>query len=147
MAGKVRGRSNKVARWLRRGDQSAVAMELAILAVPFFVMFLGVMEMSYDLYVQAEMDNMAEFASRAVQVGSSTGSANETSSTFVANTVCPALSGLLDCALVTAAVVPVVNGNYYTSPISTAAYAGPGERRQWNLHWHSQAAHGSKAMV
>jgi Flp pilus assembly protein TadG len=118
MAGKVGGRSNKVARWLRRGDQSAVAMELGIIAVPFFIMFLGSMEIAYDLYVQATLNNAVELAARSIQIGSATGASGENSSTYVTANVCPNLGGLLDCALLTVAVAPILpNKDYYTSPI------------------------------
>jgi Flp pilus assembly protein TadG len=108
----------RIIRWLRRGDRSAVSMELGIIAIPFFVMFLGVMEVAYDLFVQAALDNAVETAARSVQVGAATGTASETSSAFVTASVCPNLGALLDCALLTVAVAPIPSGyNYYSLPV------------------------------
>jgi Flp pilus assembly protein TadG len=107
----------RLGRWLRRGDRSAVAVELAIIAVPFFVMFLGTMEIAYDLYVQAELDNAVELASRTVQVGSSHGIAGEKSAAFVASAVCPNLAGALDCSRLTVGVEPLTTGDYYSNPV------------------------------
>ncbi len=110
---------NTALRWLRRGDRSAVAMELGIIAIPFFTMFLGVMEMSYDLYVQAALNNAVETAARGVQVGQSQGNTNETSNTFIAASVCPNLGGLLDCNLLTVGVVPIpAPYNYFSLPLA-----------------------------
>jgi Flp pilus assembly protein TadG len=118
MTGKVGGRSNSLARWLRHGGRGVVAMEFAIISIPFFVMFLGVMEMGYDLYVQASLNNAVETAARSVQVGGSTGTNNESSATFVANNVCPNLGNLLNCGLLTVAVVPLLPGtDYYSLPL------------------------------
>ncbi len=109
---------SRLARWLLRTDRCATGVEMGIIAIPFVTMMLTVMEVCYDLYVQAELDNVATLASRLVQVGSSTGVANETSASFVASTVCPIAGGLLNCGLITAAVAPVPTGsNYYSAPI------------------------------
>jgi Flp pilus assembly protein TadG len=109
-----------VTGWLRRGDRSAVSLELGIIAVPFFVMFLGTMEVSYDLFVQSELDNAVNIAARSVQVGNSQGAASEKSSKFVSSLVCPLISGALDCGLLTVGVGPVPSGsNYYTYPWQT----------------------------
>jgi hypothetical protein len=105
-------------RWLWRGDRSATAVEFGIVAVPFFMVMLGVMEVSYDIYIQAALDNVAATAARNVQVGGVTGVANETSASFVLNNVCPYAGGMLNCGLITAAVVPVPGGgNYYSAPV------------------------------
>ncbi len=93
-------------------------MELGIIAVPFFMMFLGVMEMSYDLYVQAELNNAVEMAARGVQVGQSQGSSGEKSTAFIASSVCPNLGGGLNCNLLTVGVAPIPQGyNYYSLPV------------------------------
>lgn len=115
-----RSMARRAAAWLRRGERSAVALELGIIAIPFFMMFLGVMEVSYDLYVQASMDNAVDTAARAVQIGTATGQSGENSATFTAANVCSNLGGLLDCSLLTVGVVPIPTGlNYYTFPIAT----------------------------
>jgi Flp pilus assembly protein TadG len=120
-----------IARWLARGARSAAAVEFAIMVIPFLMVMLACMEVSYDLYVQAALDNLAAIASREVQVGGSQGVANETSATFVTNNVCPYAGGLLNCALITATIVPVPStGNYYTAPVQqqlTQAQANSGQ--------------------
>jgi hypothetical protein len=108
----------RLARWLRRGARSATAVEFGIVAIPYFTLMLGIMEVSFDLYVQTALDNLAATTARTVQVGGVTGLANETSTTFVANTICPSVSSGLNCGLITAAVVPVPpGGNYYSNPV------------------------------
>ena len=115
---RVRANAGGVSRWLRRGERSAVAVELGIIAIPFFMTFLGVMEMSYDLYVQAELNNAVEIAARGVQVGNAQGTSGENSNTFLAANVCNNLGGLLDCALLTVGVAPIPTGfNYYSLPV------------------------------
>jgi Flp pilus assembly protein TadG len=104
----------------------AVALEFAILAVPFLIMFMGVLEIGYDFFVQEALDAAVETTARGVQVGSTQGTAKETSANLVA-AVCPNLSGLLNCNQLTVAVGPVAAGasnNYYNaSPAFTYAYA------------------------
>ncbi len=116
MFGKTAAR--RVARWLRRGGKAATAVEFAFVAIPYFTLMLGIMEVSFDLYIQAALDNLAAATARNVQVGGVTGVANETSITFVTKNVCPYAGGALNCALITAAVVPVpTSGNYFTNPV------------------------------
>jgi Flp pilus assembly protein TadG len=111
-------RIGRLARWLGRGARSATAVEFGIVAIPYFTLMLGIMEVSYDLYIQTALDNLAAATARSVQVGGVTGLANETSTTFVTQTICPNTSGGLNCALITAAVVPVpAGGNYYVNPV------------------------------
>jgi hypothetical protein len=106
------------------GDRRcAVTLELAIIAVPFLVVVLGVMELSFDLFVQAALDNATATAARSVQTGAQTAT-GETSAAFVKNSVCPSLNRLLDCALLTVAVAPLSTGkNYYNAPALTYAQA------------------------
>jgi Flp pilus assembly protein TadG len=121
MTGRWSVAARRLARWLRRGDSGAVALEFAVISIPFFIMFLGVMEVSYDLYVQAELDNAVELAARTVQVGSAQSTAGEKSSAFVKNSVCNDLGGSLNCNLLTVAVGPIPAGkDYYSYPIATS---------------------------
>ena len=116
--------ARRTGRWLRRGSRGIVALEFAIISVPFFVIFLGTMEMAYDLYVQSELDNAVNIAARSVQVGNAKGGAGVKSSQFVTQYVCPNLSSALDCSLLTVGVTPVAKGqNYYTSPVDLSVTA------------------------
>jgi Flp pilus assembly protein TadG len=104
------------------------ALEFALVAVPFMLLVIGTIEVAYDLFVQAALGYATGVAARSVQVGAVTGTSGESSATFAAAAVCPALSGLLSCSLVTVAVAPVGTGSdYYTTPTTlsfTAAAAG-----------------------
>jgi hypothetical protein len=119
------GTGASLVRWLRRGDRSAVSMELGIIAIPFFTMFLGVMEISYDLFVQATLDNATEVAARSVQVGATVGTAGQSNTAFVTGNVCPNLGPLLDCSLLVVAVFPIPTGfNYWTAPLQSQLQEG-----------------------
>jgi Flp pilus assembly protein TadG len=93
-------------------------MEFAILAVPFLILFLGTMEVGYDFFVQAALSNAVNVAARSVQVGTSqTYSTGTAEATWVAQSVCPALGGLLDCGQLYVSVSGIPSGtgqNYYT---------------------------------
>ncbi len=99
----------------RRG---VVALEFAILAVPLFILLLGIMELGYDFFVQAALDHAVHVAARSVQVGNSSGSASGANvAAWVTAAVCPALGVLLSCAnlLVNVTAVPSGTGqNYFT---------------------------------
>jgi Flp pilus assembly protein TadG len=98
----------------RRG---VVALEFAIAALPLFLLVLGILEMSYDLFTQAVLNYAVNEAARSVQVGSTQGTSGETSATFAASAVCPALSGLLDCGQLIVGVAPIPSGyNYFSTP-------------------------------
>jgi len=103
---------------LRAQRRGVVALEFAILSVPFCILFLGTMEVGYDFFVQAALTNAVNVAARSVQVG--TAQANATGKaelTWVANAVCPALGGLLDCGQLYVSVSSIPSGtgqNYYT---------------------------------
>ena len=122
MSGGARA-ARRAGRWLRRGSRAVVALEFAIISVPFFGMFLGIMEISYDLFVQSELDNAVEVAARGVQVGAKTGYSGQTSADFIAKNICPSISNALNCSLLTVAVFPImppgVDNNYYTTPRQT----------------------------
>ncbi len=122
MHARLAGAARGLARWLRRRDRGSVGLELGVIAVPFFTLFLGVMEASYDLYVQAELDNAVDLSARGVQIGLSQGTAGEKSQAFIQTAVCNNLGGLLSCdpnvLIVGVAAVPV-NKDYYTAPISS----------------------------
>ncbi len=110
----------------RRG---ASALEFAIVAVPFFTLVLGTMEVGYDLFVQAALSNAVNTAARSVQVGTAQVSATgKAEASWVTSAVCPALGGLLNCGqlYVTISGIPSGTGqNYYTylaaNPPSLAA--------------------------
>jgi Flp pilus assembly protein TadG len=98
----------------RRG---AVALEFAVVSIVFLTEICGIVELGYDLFVQVALDSAVQSAARQVQTGSVQGTSGETSAQFAAAAVCPALSGLLQCSLVTVGVQPIPAGyTYYTNP-------------------------------
>jgi Flp pilus assembly protein TadG len=94
------------------------ALEFGILAVPFFVLVLGAMEVGYDFFIQSALSNAVYVAGRSVQVGSAQGSASGTAeANWVAAQVCPALGGALDCGQLYVSIAAIPSGtgqNYYT---------------------------------
>jgi Flp pilus assembly protein TadG len=99
----------------RRGS---VALEFAILATPLLLLTLGTMEVGYDFFVEAVLENAVHVAARGVQVGTSQGSASgAAAATWVAGAVCPALGRLLNCNQLYVSVTTIPSGtgqNYYT---------------------------------
>jgi Flp pilus assembly protein TadG len=96
----------------------AVALEFAILAVCFFILVLGTMEVGYDFFVQAALSNAVNRAARTVQVGTTESKATGAAvAGWVTSAVCPALGGMLDCGQLYVAVSGIPSGtgqNYYT---------------------------------
>jgi Flp pilus assembly protein TadG len=77
----------------RRG---AVVLEFAILAIPFFIMVLGVCEISFDLFMQEAMDLALQSGARQMEIGAATNSKSAGSETaFVQNFVCNTTAGRL----------------------------------------------------
>jgi len=83
-----------------RTRRSAVAVELAIVMLPFIVMLLGVFEVTYDLYAQIAVNYILGEVARGVWTGKiqTQGSGAQSSAAFVSANVCPLASGLLDCS-------------------------------------------------
>src|SRR5271168_3951912 len=77
------------------GRTGTTTIEFAILAIPFFMFALFIMEVSYDLYTQAALDTALGTAMRAIQTGNAQNVTNSTA--FLTNYVCPNLVGLLEC--------------------------------------------------
>jgi Flp pilus assembly protein TadG len=98
----------RVALALHRTKRSAVSLELAIAALPFFLLFLGTMEISYDLYVQSAMNYIATQTAlqisqgQAQQYDPSVGGSN-----FVKTHVCPIAGALLECQKIQMNIQPV----------------------------------------
>jgi len=98
MSARPHSRRRTLRRLFSKRARGVVAMEFAILAVPFCVLFLGTMEVGYDFFVQIALTNAVNQAARGVQVGATQANATGTAeTTWVSNAVCPALGGLLNC--------------------------------------------------
>lgn len=72
-----------------------MAMEFALLSIPFFMFLLFILEISYDLYTQAALDAGLHLAVRSVQTGNAQNISN--GNNFVTQYLCPSLNGLLEC--------------------------------------------------
>ncbi len=82
-----------------RTRRSVVSVEIGFIALPFLMLLLGMMEVSYDMYVQSAMNLAAAQSMRLIWTGQVQGPISSTS--FVTNNLCPIMSGLIDCNLVT----------------------------------------------
>jgi len=95
----------------RRDKRGVVALEFAILAIPFFTWMLFIFELSYDLFLQEALDSALHEAVRQVQTGVAQ---NQVSgAAFVSTYMCPAANGRLECSRIFVNVTPVAPGTDY----------------------------------
>ena len=104
-AGRASRKARSVLRAFGRTRRSAVAMEMAVVALPFCLLMLGTFEIAFDLYVQSAMNLAVGQAARNVWVGNVQGPMVSTS--FVTAAVCPTISSLLNCGSIIANVHPI----------------------------------------
>jgi len=71
---KLKGR--KVLNFVRHED-GATAIEFAILALPFFVLLFGILELAVVFFIQSNVQNAAFEIARQVRTGEFTGSENQ----------------------------------------------------------------------
>jgi Flp pilus assembly protein TadG len=85
------------AHWLlrRRHRGGAVALEFAILSIPFFMWILYIFELSYDLFTQQALDFALQGAVRQIQTGNAQNLAS--GGAFITSDFCGATKGLLEC--------------------------------------------------
>jgi len=79
----------------RRRRGGAVALEFAILAIPFFLWVLYIFELSYDLFTQEALDFALQGAVRQIQTGNAQNLAS--GGAFIKTDFCRATKGLLEC--------------------------------------------------
>jgi len=123
----VLSRLRRMARRFARTKRSAVSMELAIIALPFFILFLGTMEVAYDVFVQSALN--AAMAATARQIYDGTVQAVDGSSggaTFVKNYMCPNVRGMLQCGLIQVNIHPLPAGKDFFSYTAPAYETGAG---------------------
>jgi Flp pilus assembly protein TadG len=122
---------------LRRTRRSAVALELAIVSIPFFIMILGTMEVSYDLYVESALNAAVTATARKIADGSiSLSDASQGGSgNFVPNYLCPNIAGMLDCSLIQVNVQVFGGAEFYTygNVVSPIAANGTFSNSSWNV--------------
>lgn len=101
-------------RGMKRCDRrGAVSLEFAVTATAFLILTFGAMELGYDYFVQAALDNAVNLAARGVQVGATQKGSNQTGAQFVQQAVCPDLGSLLNCGQLFVAVTPITTDDYY----------------------------------
>ncbi len=79
---------------LRADRRASYMLEFAIVGPVFLVMLFIVFEVSYDLFLQAVLDNSLQITAREMQVGTSQAA---TEGNFVSTYFCSNSYGLLDC--------------------------------------------------
>lgn len=99
-------------RSLRHDRQGGGALEFAVVALPFVMFLVFLLEIGYDFFAQIALDYGVQTASRQIQIGNAQGAS--TAATFEIQYLCPALSGLLPCSSVSVSVVPITS-DYYTA--------------------------------
>ncbi len=110
----------------RRGRRGAVALEFAILAIPFFMWILFIFELGYDLFTQEAFDSALHSAVRQIQTGrAQTGNPKSvaTGQAFIDGYLCPAARGLLECRNMSISVKALpgnlLDYSYLPSPLKT----------------------------
>jgi hypothetical protein len=78
-----------------RDTASNLMVEFALLGPVFLVFLLIVFEVSYDLFLQSELDTTLQAVAREVQIGTATPASNGPA--FVAANFCPITGGLMNC--------------------------------------------------
>jgi len=80
----------------RLNRRGSVAIEFAIVALPFFALLLFVLEIGFDMFQQEALDSALHLAAREIQTGNAQNV--QSGSQFAANYLCPKLGGLLPCS-------------------------------------------------
>lgn len=120
-----------VMREFARTRQSAVATELAIIALPFFLLLLGTLEVGFDTYVQAALNGAVILTARDISDGAAQSYDTSQGGTakFVPNYMCPHLGGLLECGNIqvniqrlTAADLASTASGFYTAVNTATPY-------------------------
>jgi Flp pilus assembly protein TadG len=89
-----------------------VALEFAVVALPFTIFLVFLLEIGYDFFAQVALNYGVQTAARQIQIGNAQGA--NTAAIFQTNYLCPALIGLLPCSSVVVNVLPITS-DYYTA--------------------------------
>src|SRR5580700_944896 len=94
-----------------RGDRrGSTTLEFAIVAFPFTIFLVFLLEIGYDFFAQVALNYGVQTAARQIQIGAAQGA--NTAAIFQTNYLCPALSGLLPCTSVRVNIYPIVSDYY-----------------------------------
>jgi len=107
--------------WRSRDRRGVAALEFAILNIPFFMLVLGVCELSFDLFLQEATDLALQTGAREMEIGQGSGATGE--SNFVQNYVCGSPAGrMLICKNFHIKVQDLTSSQDYSSPsVSTGS--------------------------
>jgi Flp pilus assembly protein TadG len=118
---------------LVRGRGGGVAIEFAIVAIPFLGLLAAIFETAFVFLVQEVFDNTVNNVARGVLVNSFTGNTTQTASSFLQNTFCPALPSIIQCSKVrlniqASATWPAAapSTGWYSSPPTNVNLGQPG---------------------
>jgi len=103
--------SRHSAKTLLRGRRGATALEFAMLAVPFWMFLLGVIELGLDFYVQLALDYAVQEGARKLQTGAANAAAS--AAIFKTDCLCPLVAPFLNCNQISLNVYPVTAADYY----------------------------------
>lgn len=78
----------------RRGERGATLVEFALVAVPFFLLVFGILELGFIFWGTYELENATEEAGRQIR----TGQAQSTSQSDFVNLVCSRVTLLSQCS-------------------------------------------------
>jgi hypothetical protein len=98
-----------------------VALEFALLAIPYFIMVLGLCEISFDLFLQAATDLALQAGARQMEIGANVPAPTQAGQTyeqeFVRTYICNTTAGrLLICDNIHVKVQLVPAGEDFSSP-------------------------------
>jgi len=95
--------------------RAIVALEFAILSIPFFLLVLGVCEIAFDMFLQEATDLALQAGARQMEIGASKGSSSENS--FINNYVCNTTAGrMLVCKNFHIKVLLLQSGQDFSTP-------------------------------
>ena len=104
MVGRRTRRGGVCARFWR-DPRGGVALEFAVVSLPFLTLLLFLVEIGYDFFAQVSLDYGVQTAARQIQIGAAQDAA--TVEVFKDKYLCPALSGLLPCSSVMVDIQPI----------------------------------------
>lgn len=112
----------KRSRRFARDDEGAVAIEFAILAIPFFTLIFAILETTLVFFAGQILDSAVQDASRLTRTGQAQ-TANYTASDF-RTAICNGLYGLFDCSQLRIKVSVV--SNFSSATVTTPTQTGSG---------------------
>lgn len=94
----------------RKNTSGAVALEFALVSIPFFLVVIGIIELAMMFSAASVLEGGTHAAARVVRTGQVQGAADPLA-TFQAG-LCNNVGGLIDCDRITHEVMMVADGNF-----------------------------------